>query len=411
MSVMVPLSRFITQIKDGTHGTHQRVDEGVPLLSAKNVFNHGLVVGDEESLIDSTEAAVIIANGFPRKGDVLLTTVGTIGRSTVWNEDIPRPFQRSVSFIRLDKRQNPKFFKYYFESKYFQDQLGLLTKVSAQPGIYMGDIKTIPVPFLELDEQNRVASKIESKVKILDKMIAIKIDMRTQLKELRTVIIANSIQGRNNNYNNFMQTGVEWIGSIPAHWEVRRLKTLSRIRRGASPRPIDDPRYFDENGDYAWVRIADVTRQNKYLKNAPQKLSLLGKSLSVPLEPGELFLSIAASVGKPMISGIKCCIHDGFIYFENPQINREYLYYVFEAGEAYKGLGKLGTQLNLNSDSVGNIRIPVPPQDEQDAIVKEVNARLETHGQALHRLDESIRLYEEYRSSLVSDVFVKKVKS
>jgi len=117
------------------------------------------------------------------------------------------------------------------------------------------------------------------------------------------------------------------------------------------------------------VRIADVTSNDHYLRETTQRLSEIGKSLSVPLEPGSLFLSIAGSVGKPMITAIKACIHDGFVYFPYLQINPEYLYYVFDSGQPYLGLGKLGTQLNLNTDTVGNIKIGLPPKSEQDAIV------------------------------------------
>jgi type I restriction enzyme S subunit len=147
------------------------------------------------------------------------------------------------------------------------------------------------------------------------------------------------------------------------------IKNLTPVMRGASPRPIEDPKYFDEEGEYGWVRISDVTRNHQYLHDTDQRLSKLGQSLSVALEPGSLFLSIAGSVGKPMITKIKACIHDGFVYF--PHLNTDsnkYLLYIFESGQPYKGLGKLGTQLNLNTDTVGSIKIPVPPLTDQQKI-------------------------------------------
>jgi len=66
------------------------------------------------------------------------------------------------------------------------------------------------------------------------------------------------------------------------------------------------------------------------------------------MNPGELFLSIAGSVGKPCITDIPCCIHDGFVYFDNLMAENKYLFYVFLSGESYKGLGKLGTQLRAD---------------------------------------------------------------
>lgn len=170
-------------------------------------------------------------------------------------------------------------------------------------------------------------------------------------------------------YPKYKQSGVEWLGNVPEHWKVVRIKHLTPVKRGASPRPIDDPKYFDEDGEFAWVRIADVSASERYLKETTQRLSEVGDGLSVKRFPGDLFLSIAGSVGKPIITKIKCCIHDGFVYFPDFQQNNEFLYYIFACGQPYLGLGKLGTQLNLNTDTVGSILIGLPDLKEQDEIV------------------------------------------
>lgn len=167
----------------------------------------------------------------------------------------------------------------------------------------------------------------------------------------------------------YIDTGVNWIGEIPNTWKSKRIKMLTRVKRGASPRPIDNPIYFDEEGEFAWVRIADVTASERYLENTTQRLSELGSASSVKRYPDDFFLSIAGSVGKPIITKIKCCIHDGFVYFPDLKINPEFLYYVFSTGLPYLGLGKLGTQLNLNTDTVGDIYIPIPGEKEIEKIV------------------------------------------
>src|SRR4051812_31522977 len=74
-----------------------------------------------------------------------------------------------------------------------------------------------------------------------------------------------------------------WLTSVPSHWKVMKIKRLCQVKRGASPRPIDDPIYFDDEGESAWVRISDVTASTKYLLNTEQRLSSLGKSRSVCL--------------------------------------------------------------------------------------------------------------------------------
>ena len=177
-------------------------------------------------------------------------------------------------------------------------------------------------------------------------------------------------------YERYKDSGVEWIGQVPNHWKVLKIKRLTRVKRGASPRPIDDPIYFDDDGEFSWVRISDVTTSKMYLNESTEKLSALGASLSVKLTPGQLFISICATVGKPCITKIKCCIHDGFVYFPDFKGDNRFLYYIFEAGEAYNGLGKLGTQLNLNTDTVGSITIGLPPLNEQIAIANFLDQKL-----------------------------------
>lgn len=170
-------------------------------------------------------------------------------------------------------------------------------------------------------------------------------------------------------YSKHKPSGIEWLGEVPQEWKIISIKWVSPVLRGASPRPIDDPKYFDETGEYAWVRIADVSASTGKLIETTQRLSVLGSSLSVKIEPGELFISIAGTVGKPCISAIKACIHDGFVYFPLLTVNPHFLYRIFEAGTCYGGLGKWGTQLNLNTDTIGSIRIALPPSGDIEAIV------------------------------------------
>ncbi len=165
-------------------------------------------------------------------------------------------------------------------------------------------------------------------------------------------------------YQKYKASGVEWLGEVPEQWEVISIKWLSPVKRGASPRPIDDPKYFDDEGEFSWVRIADVSACDGVLNETTQRLSELGSSLSVKIAPGELFVSIAGTVGKPCISAINACIHDGFVYFPTLKINPLFLYRIFEGGACYGGLGKWGTQLNLNTDTIGSIRVALPPPDE-----------------------------------------------
>jgi type I restriction enzyme, S subunit len=213
--------------------------------------------------------------------------------------------------------------------------------------------------------------------------------------------------GKYNAYEKYKDSGIEWLGEIPEHWQSLNFKRLTLIKRGASPRPIDDPKYFDDDGEYAWVRIADVTASERYLETTTQKLSELGKSLSVPLEPGNLFLSIAGSVGKPIITKIKCCIHDGFVYFPDLKANQEFIYYIFNSGQPYLGLGKMGTQLNLNTETVGGITIGLPPLPEQQAIANFLDYKTKQIDDLIAKKETLLEKLDEKRTAIISHAVTK----
>ena len=208
-------------------------------------------------------------------------------------------------------------------------------------------------------------------------------------------------------YTEYKDSGVEWLGKVPKHWKVLKIKRLTMVKRGASPRPIDDPKYFDDEGKYAWVRIADVTSSDRYLEKTTQRLTELGQSLSVALEPDDIFLSIAGSVGKPIITKIKCCIHDGFVYFPMLKEDREFLYYIFSSGKPYLGLGKLGTQLNLNTDTVGDIFIGLPPIAEQRSITRFLDYKTAQIDVLITKKETLLKKLAEKRTALISQAVTK----
>ena len=160
------------------------------------------------------------------------------------------------------------------------------------------------------------------------------------------------------------------VGVIPEEWEVKRLGEMARIQRGASPRPIESPIWFDESSSIGWVRISDVTRSGMFLSETTQRLSKLGVQHSRPVAKGSLIMSICATVGRPIITEIDVCIHDGFVVFDSIQAERLFLYYVLKWIEPdWSKHGQTGSQMNLNTGLITGTRIPLPPEaTEQRAI-------------------------------------------
>lgn len=161
------------------------------------------------------------------------------------------------------------------------------------------------------------------------------------------------------------------VGVIPEDWEVRPLSNVvKQIVRGASPRPIDSPKWFDPKSTVGWVRISDVTRSNRYLSETTQRLSDAGIRNSRPVPSGSLIMSICATVGRPIETLIDTCIHDGFVVFEQPVIDQSLLYHILSALEpTWSRRGQTGSQMNLNTGIINGCLIALPPSpSEQRAI-------------------------------------------
>lgn len=173
------LGEVTSFIKDGTHGTHQdTVDGEYLLLSAKNIKNGGIYYDESDRKISRIEFETIYKNYKLHDGDVLLSVVGTIGRVAIYSSIFNKvAFQRSVAFFRF-KNENSQFIAQLFATNKFQNALLTNQVVSAQPGIYLGDLAKIQINLPSRPEQTKIANFLTA----LDDKIS---NNQTQLSTLK----------------------------------------------------------------------------------------------------------------------------------------------------------------------------------------------------------------------------------
>lgn len=253
---------------------------------------------------------------------------------------------------------------------------------SLSPRTRWRDLAEYEFPLPPKDEQRRIADILWAADEALhgytDAHVAYKAMFQALVKELTTTHMMH--------------------GGSTAQWQSYLLKDLAQIRRGASPRPIGDSRWFG-NGP-GWVRISDVTSSHKYLRQTEQYLSDEGVARSVQVGPGDVIMSICATIGRPAILAMEACIHDGFVLFANlqPQVYPEFLYYRLLAEEStFTSKGQPGTQANLNTSIVGNTTILLPTYTEQIEIVE----LLSKADGVMQQLEEHVRLKTELKSQLL----------
>lgn len=402
-------SRFIRSLKDGTHGSFQRVSEGEPLLSAKNVTDSGLHIGEEESLISLEDYSLIISNGFPRKDDLLLTIVGTIGRSCVYKLERPMAFQRSVCFIRLAKSHEPQYFHYFIQSKCFQDQLVSRAKAAAQGGVYMGEVAATMVSCPSPGEQIAISGFLDHETAKIDALIAEQQRLIELLQEKRQAVISDAVTKGLNPDAPLKDSGVEWLGEVPEHWDVSHLAKQSNL--------LQTGPFGSQLGaeDYVIDGIP-VINPSSIIGSNITAIDGVGVAFETAcrlerhkLRKGDLVVARRGEMGRCAVVGeneIGWLCGTGCLLLRcKRSFNPGYVELVIksEYSRAALSLSSVGSTMeNLNTSILGRLRVPVPPKEDQVAILDYLQQSERCFESLITEASNAIRLLEERRSALIS---------
>lgn len=156
------LKEILSFLKDGTHGTHADAVDGPLLLSAKNIKDGTIKWDESDRRISQDEYEKIHSKFYLKKGDVLLTIVGSIGETAILKDSEGITFQRSVAFLRPNEDISSDFLHAKIQTPTFQKNLESRKSTSAQPGIYLGDLAEIPVKYApSLEEQIKIGKYFE----------------------------------------------------------------------------------------------------------------------------------------------------------------------------------------------------------------------------------------------------------
>ncbi|WP_414735763.1 restriction endonuclease subunit S [Helicobacter pylori] len=194
--------------------------------------------------------------------------------------------------------------------------------------------------------------------------------------------------------------------TTPSNWQKVRLGDIAEIKRGASPRPIENPKWFCANSNVGWVRISDISKNSRFLYKTAQKLSKKGIEKSRFVKQNSLIMSMCATIGKPIITKIDTCIHDGFVVFENPRIDLNYLYYFLcYIEKEWLESGQQGSQVNLNVDLIKNKEVFCPKDLNEQIAIANILSALDRY---LYSLDALILKKEGVKKALSFELLSQK---
>ena len=333
-------------------------DSGTRLLRGSNV-KRGRIEWQDELTVYWPDVPGDIKKYQLKAGDVVVAMDGSlVGRSfgALTEQDLPALLLQRVARIRSTQVEIG-YLKHWICSERFTAHCDAVKTTTAIPHISPGDIRSFKVAVPPTNgEQQKIARALSDTAALIDSL--------EQLLTKKRQIKQGAMQE--------LLTGKRRLPGFGTPWQNCPLNTLANIQRGASPRPIDDPVWFDDSSAVGWVRISDVTQSGMFLQATTQRLSDAGIRKSRFVRTGNLIMSICATVGRPVITALDTCIHDGFVVFDVLTVNRTFLYYaLLNIEDDWSQHGQTGSQMNLNTGLINRTSIPVPDDvDEQAAIAQ-----------------------------------------
>ena len=155
-------------------------------------------------------------------------------------------------------------------------------------------------------------------------------------------------------------------GQVPTTWENGVLGNFAVIKRGGSPRPIQN--FLSDRGLH-WLKISDATGiSSPYIKEIKEYIIEDGLKKTVFLKAGNVVVSNSATPGLPKILDTDTCIHDGWLYFPSSKFSNEYLYLFFKhIRDSLVALGNGSVFTNLKTDILRNYPTYLPTAEVLDA--------------------------------------------
>jgi len=391
------LKRFCVKITDGAHTSPDLSSSDYPFLTVVNLENGALDF--KNCLYTSREDyEKLVRNGCqPRKYDVLYSKDGTISETTVIHEN--KNFVVGSSFIIITpqlRKIDSIFLCYLLSSSIMRYQAGIYIKGASLPRISIFNIAKLLSIFPPINDQKAIADYLDTKTALIDSKIDLLTQKAIKCGELKQSLISETVTRGLDKTVAMKDSGVEWIGEVPEHWKVQRVKELFDISRGrviAQTELIDDgiyPVYSSQTKDDGCLGYIDTfDYEGEYITWTTDGVNA-----------GTVFLR----------SGRFNCTNICGTLKLNKKCNViGYLAYSLQVSAKHnKRIDTNGAK--IMSNEMMFIKITVPPETEQKEIADFLDIKTAHIDRIVQTINTQIEKFKELRKTLINDVVTGKIK-
>ena len=382
------LKELLDVLKDGTHNPPKRTEEGIPLLSAENIFNGKINYGINEKCISEEDYELMHKNYNIEKDDILMTIVGTIGRVAVVKDNKKFTVQRSVAILRSNKKVNNLFLTQFLSSTICKKELDRKSNSTAQAGLYLGELGKINIIVPSIKEQEKIASILLTVDEQIDNVDAL-IEKNKELKKgLMQTLLTKGI-----GHTKFKKTE---IGEIPSEWDI---KSIDEITKEVYRYPTYYGIEYVEEG-IAEIRgellndDASIKKESfRYISEKTAK-----KFPRTKLEVGDIVISVRGTIGKvgyitEELAGSNITANLLRVSMNRNIMNEHFIKQLFLSDIMKRKFDEITTATTIKTFKVPEFKqiiLAIPTKDEQDkiaSILLEVDKKIEEHENKKQKLE------------------------
>lgn len=384
-------------------------NEGMLVLRSSNIQNNKLSLLDNVYVNKKPSSQLIT-----KIGDILICSRN--GSRALIGKNIRIDHNSSGvtfgAFMTIFRTKNSDFISYFFNSQLFDYQSGaFMTSTINQ--LTINTLNRLNIVLPPFSEQQAIANYLDAKTQAIDKKVSLLEQKIATYKKLKRTLINQTItKGLDKNVP-LKDSGISWMGQIPQHWEMKRLKDVCKsMSSGATPTSGNLSYY--EDGTINWLNTGDL---NDGIINSTQKKlnnTVFDDYPNLKIQKkGTLVIAMyGATIGKMGLLDIDsttnqacCCLN-----LKNDNFNKFHFYQLLNIKQYIISLSVGGTQPNVSQGILSFIEIVVPPKSEQEEIAKYLDHKTATIDAIVGNISKQIETLKQLRKTLINDVVTGKIK-
>lgn len=383
--------KYICDVRDGTHDTPKYVyesDNSYPLVTSKDISN-GNINFESAKFISEEDYLNISKRSNVNFGDLLMPMIGTVGGSVL--VETYRKF--TIKNVALFKAGQfcAKWLKYFLDSELSKIQFELEKNGGVQDFVGLTTLRNLIILKLPLKEQTAIVHYLDTKLSEIDALIDKQQTLLEKLAEQRTAVITHAVTKGLNPTAPMKNSGVEWLGDVPAHWDKIAIHYLVNLKSGDSITALD----LVDNGEYP---VFGGGGFRGYINSFTHcgKFNLIGRQGAlcgnVTLANGKFFATEHAIVVTPI-----------------KKLDTKWLYYLLIT----MNLNQYSTsaaQPGISAEVIGRLRVPFPNFKEQTTIADYLDQETVKIDRLCETVNQTIGRLKEYRTALITQAVTGKIK-